>query len=104
MVVLRGDTVIDPGVATPPIPLSISTSLALVTGPQLNTDERPGGIADGFALKYEITGVPLQPTAVGAVVGLGTGVGVEVGGTLVGGLVGVKVGGTTVIVIERSTL
>ena len=41
IVVCAGDTVVEPGVATPPMPWSISTESALVTIPQLNVADCP---------------------------------------------------------------
>ncbi len=87
-----GDTIREPGVATPPIPLSISTESAFVTAPQLKVDEPPSKIDEGDAVNDEITGVPLQPTGGGAgkvyvAVGTTCGIGVKV-----------RVGATTLIV------
>ncbi len=81
-VVLLGDTLREPGAATPPIPLSISTESAFVTGPQLSVADPPALIVEGDALKDEITGVPLQPTGGGGkvyvAVGTARGIGVKV--------------------------
>ncbi len=93
-----GDTAREPGAATPPIPLSISTESAFVTAPQLKVDEPPSRIDEGDAVNDEITGVPLQPTGGGGAgkvyvaVGTTRGIGVKV-----------RVGAVTLIVNVRWT-
>ncbi len=61
VVVAAGDTVVLPGVATPPIPWSISTESALVTAPQLNVLVPPAVMDVGDAANDEMLGVPEQP-------------------------------------------
>lgn len=73
-----GLTVVLPGVATPPIPLSITAASALLTNPQLSVTDCPAEIVLGETLKDAIFGVPEQPTA-GANVGAGAGANVGAG-------------------------
>ncbi len=49
-----------PGVATPPIPLSIVAESALPTKPQLRVVDCPGLMVVADAVKEEMTGVPEQ--------------------------------------------
>ena len=81
--VTLGETVVNPGAGTPPMPLSISTESALLTAPQLNTEEPPALIVEGDALNDEMTGVPLHPAGGSSVdvrvdVGVLRGIGVNV--------------------------
>ncbi len=68
--VVVGLTVLLPGVATPPMPLSITASCALLTNPQLNVVDCPAVIVVGEMLKEAMFGVPEQPSAA---VGAGAG-------------------------------
>ncbi len=72
MVVVVGLTVILPGVATPPMPLSICALSALLTNPQLKVVELPAVMLPGDAVKDAIFGAPEQ-VAAGARVGAGAG-------------------------------
>ena len=57
----------EPGVPTPPMPLSISTASALFTAPQLNVVELPAVIVVGDPLNDSIMGVPEQTGGGGGV-------------------------------------
>ncbi len=72
-----GLTVVLPGVATPPMPLSMIAASALLTNPQLRVAELPSVIVDGEIEKEAMFGVPEQVDAatVGAGVRLGAGAG-----------------------------
>jgi hypothetical protein len=59
-----GATVVVPGVATPPMPLSISTASALVTAPQFNVTSVPRATELGDALNDAMLGVPEHADAV----------------------------------------
>lgn len=65
VVVVAGLTVVLPGVATPPMPLSISALSAPITLPQLKIDDWPGLIVAGDALNDSMTGVKGQGLGVG---------------------------------------
>ena len=60
MVVDDGETTTLPGVATPPIPLSISTASAFVTAPQVSDDVLAMVIVAGDAENEAMFGVPLH--------------------------------------------
>ncbi len=89
VVVLVGETIVLPGVATPPTVGSIETESAFVTAPQERFTAPPARIEVGFAVNDEMLGVPVHP-----VCGVGE---IEVGAR-VDVCVGVRVGALTVIV------
>ena len=61
-----GETEIEPGVAIPPMPLSISAEPAFVTAPQFNVVELPAVIDVDVAVNEAMFGVPEQPAGAGA--------------------------------------
>jgi hypothetical protein len=61
VVVEPGETLIDPGAGTPPMPLSISTESAFVTAPQFNVVELPATMVVEAAVNDAMTGFPEQP-------------------------------------------
>lgn len=63
MIVLLGVIIVEPGVATPPIPLSISTASAFVTAPQLSVLVAPWAIELGDAVNDEMAGMPEHAVA-----------------------------------------
>ena len=71
---MSGETTRAPGVATPPMPWSISTEVAFATALQFNVDDCPGVMLVGDAVKEEMTGAPGQGLGAGDVcVGVGVG-------------------------------
>ena len=60
-----GARVVVPGVATPPMPLSISTASALVTAPQFNVTGVPRVTELGDAVNDAMLGAPEHTDAVG---------------------------------------
>lgn len=64
VVVVVGETLAEPGVATPPMSGSISTESAFVTAPQFSVVELPLLIVVFAAEKKVIFGVPLHGTGV----------------------------------------
>jgi len=66
VVVCEGAAWREPGVATPPIPGSISTESAFVTAPQLNVTDFPGEVLAADEVNEAMFGVPLHFGAAGA--------------------------------------
>ncbi len=91
VVVLPGETAVEPGVATPPMLGWIVTLSALVTPPQLNVAEPPAVMVVGETENEAMFGKPVHPCGGG-----GGGMGVDV---RVGMRVRVGDGATTVIVV-----
>jgi hypothetical protein len=82
VVVVAGFTVMLPGVATPPMSLSISAASAFATNPQLSVVVAPAGMITGAAVNDSMVGAPAQVDGgivVGAKVGAGAGVPTENG-------------------------
>jgi hypothetical protein len=61
VVVDAGEILREPGVATPPMPLSISTESAFVTKPQDKLVELPAVMTVADVVKDAMCGVPVQP-------------------------------------------
>lgn len=61
-----GETATLPGVATPPIPLSMLADSALLTNPQVSVADCPAVMVVGEALKNSMFGVPEQVAGVEA--------------------------------------
>jgi hypothetical protein len=78
VVVTAGETLWLPGVATPFIPWSIVTAVALVTAPQASVAAEPTTIVQGAHVKEEMTGASGKGVRVG--VGEAAVVGAVVGG------------------------
>ncbi len=77
---MAGLTDVLPGVATPPIPLSMIAASALLTNPQLKVEELPAVIVEGEMAKDAMFGVPEQAEAeVGWTVGVRLGAGAGAG-------------------------